>query len=189
MIFCEKFYESTGFMGVLIFVVWCTYNLVLPAIVDCLIKVIPEIWKKKEEALKVKLSYMLGILIAIFLLGSVKFFGDNMLADGMEQGQEQTQEQEPQRSIEYYIINAEHEIYSYDEINALSSEELYKLRNGIYARRGLHYKGVLGVYYEEFDWYNPQHNSEDEVSKYITYNEWRLIDLVKRIEEDRKGVN
>lgn len=189
MIFDEKFYALIGVIGVFIVaVIWCSFNIALPAIVGCLIKAIQEFWNK-EKSLKAKLNYLVGIVVTIFLLGSVKFFGDNIFANDTEKRQEQVQEQEqePQKSVEYYIINAEHELYSYEEINELSNEELCKLRNGIYAWRGLRYKGVLGVYYEEFDWYNPKYNSEAEVSQYITSKEWKLIDLIKRIEDERKN--
>lgn len=86
-------------------------------------------------------------------------------------------------NIDYYIQKCYQEIISEEELNNLTNNELYYIRNGIFAYSGM----IFSInYYERYSWYNghiqKSHFKWNMLNKYQQEN----IENIKEIENQRK---
>lgn len=83
--------------------------------------------------------------------------------------------------INEYIIRSSKEVIPIEELDLLNNNELYYLRNGIYAYSGMYFEGD---YYKYFSWYNGIY-SEAETINHINSIQWTNINNIKDIEKLR----
>lgn len=87
---------------------------------------------------------------------------------------------EEDKSIEKYIKMAHDEIISKDILKTLSFNDLYYIRNGIFAYEGFYFESG---YYERFSWYNGNITSEEEIWCELNAYQYTNIQNIKKIEE------
>lgn len=88
--------------------------------------------------------------------------------------------------IEEYIKRCTSEIVPKEELDSFDDEELYHIRNGIYA-----YNGVIfpGNYYESFDWYNGVIELSDFSWDKFNFYEQANINNIVWLEDKRRERN
>lgn len=87
------------------------------------------------------------------------------------------------KMIEEYILYSENTIIPIDELETLSDDELYYIRNGIFAYVGKYYKSG---YYDKFSWYNGDIVDSDDIWNKINEFQLKNINNIKLIENQRK---
>ena len=87
--------------------------------------------------------------------------------------------------INNYIIRACKELLPIEELKQLNGNELYYLRNGIYAYAGMCFESD---YYKDFSWYNGIY-SEEETIKCINSIQWKNINNIENIENEKNNQN
>ena len=88
-----------------------------------------------------------------------------------------------EQMIEEYIVKSSYTTIPIEELELLSDEELYYIRNGILAYSGQYFESR---YYERFSWYIGNVSKEDVWSR-INPCQLKNINNIKRIENQRKN--
>ena len=86
------------------------------------------------------------------------------------------------KMIEEYVLYSEKEVIPIEELESLSDNELYYIRNGIFAYAGQKFKSG---YYDKFSWYTGN-VSENDVWLKINPVQLKNIENIHLIEEHRK---
>lgn len=89
------------------------------------------------------------------------------------------------KMIEEYILHSENAIIPIDELESLSDEELYYIRNGIFAYVGKYYESG---YYDKFSWYTGDVIDSDDIWNRINEFQLENINNIKLI-EDQRNIN
>lgn len=91
-----------------------------------------------------------------------------------------------EEKIENYIIRCNTEVVSINELNDLSQDELYYIRNGIFAYSGrIFIEDELTKYYKQFIWYEAKYTSTG-IWEYINSYQYQNIINIRDI-EGKKG--
>ena len=93
---------------------------------------------------------------------------------------------EEQEIVNNYIERSSSDIISIEELNNLSDNELYYIRNGIYAYEGYYFNSG---YYDEFPWYNGHILPDDFNENMLNHCQIVNIHNIKYIEDQRKELN
>lgn len=86
------------------------------------------------------------------------------------------------KMIEEYILSSENTIIPISELESLSDEELYYIRNGILAYAGKYYESG---YYNKFSWYTGDIIENDDIWNNINEFQLENINNIKLIESQR----
>lgn len=103
---------------------------------------------------------------------------DALISDQSLQTKNITQ---PKDIVESYIIRCETEVIQIDEWVNLSNEELYYIRNGIFAYVGYPFDSG---YYDKYSWYAPI-DSPTAAKERLNSCQWENIEKIKMIEQQR----
>lgn len=92
------------------------------------------------------------------------------------------------KSSEYILPDSDKRYYSYDELNALSDEQLNFAHNEIYARRGRMFKDKrYADHFAACSWYEPRYSPEeyDAMPDQLNQFEKANSDLMAQIRSER----
>lgn len=87
--------------------------------------------------------------------------------------------------IEIFIIRSNTEIIPINELKDLTDDELYYIRNGIFAYSG---QWFLSCYYDKYSWYDSKYSST-EVWNHMNSYQMQNIENIGSIEEQRESGN
>lgn len=93
---------------------------------------------------------------------------------------------EEQKVVNYYVPLCKNQIIPLERLEECTDEELYYIRNGIYAYEGMIFKKN---YYKVFDWYNGRISPKDFKDGYLNYFQNKNIANIIKVEEKRKLEN
>lgn len=184
--------DQTMFLLVIVVVLIIMFVVIFPTISDT---IVDKLAKKNAKAREIESSkhnnvaQIIVLIVAICVaINCLSYVGEAIANEKDEIADDNTDIDN--RVIEYYILNADEVLFSYADVSQLSNNELYYIRNGIYALHGKNFgEEELDKFYREFKWYSPQHDSADVVKELISSQEWELIEIIQKVEEERKIMN
>lgn len=90
--------------------------------------------------------------------------------------------------VEYMILQGGQRVLEERELKCLTNQELYLIRNGLFAFQGRgFYESELSEYYSQFEWYIPTVEPRDFTWDMLNSYQQTNVVAIKRIEERRKG--
>lgn len=113
-------------------------------------------------------------------------------SEGFEPGPEEPGVKEPDIEetdiIESCILDSRDHELGVDMLRELSDEELYYIRNGIYAYQGRIFNtSGLNEYYSKYDWYFPCYSEEEFRAEFFNKSQARTISNIVFVENERKN--
>ena len=180
---------------------WCMFfSVVIVVSFECCL--IPELIKKAEMAGKrrcIRACYIAFLVTGILIISAMKYMQElyaredklfvsdeskvrSPVADGSDA------EEQVFNWVEYMILQGSQRVLEESELKGLTSEELYLIRNGMFAfqGRGFH-ESELSEYYSQFEWYIPTVEPRDFTWDMLNSYQQTNVVAIKRIEERRRG--
>ena len=174
----------------------CVFFVVLEVI---LVPICLEAWKnnrkKRPKAQRFFRYLMCSFIIFVFIIYksatlAADFINEKLLEDKangnkhQNEGTPREDENKNQSFVEEYIILASTREISKEELSQFSKEDLFWIRNGIYAYCGRSFlEQEITQYFAKFEWYKPVVKAEDFRWEIFNEAQARTIINIKSIEK------
>lgn len=111
---------------------------------------------------------------------------NKIIENTLEESVTETKQNDVGDMIEKYIVRSEKEIISIPEIEELSDEELYLMRNGIFAYCGREFlEKELEEYFLQYEWYEPSISRDDFKWNMLNHYQQKNVENISKIEKSR----
>lgn len=157
--------------------IFFTINVILDEFVGDIVK---DIRNKRQRGKRIGKKLMIFFIICV-----IEYINNNVVEIEATKVIDETIENKLKTDdrIEDIIIKCGGEEISVEELNELSDEGRFYIRNGIYAHHGRIFKEeYLTEYYKKYDWYTPSIEPENFDANVFTQSEWKTIKNILSIE-------